>query len=223
MADSAILSKAIVVQTQEEERYRLARALQNGAAQLFANAALEVETSLRLMDEQPQAAREGLVALIAELKQGLADVRDLIAELQPPLLNEFGLAASLNKLAEGFGKRTGIATVLNGWESLAERLPSTMEMAVFRIIQEALENAHTHSHGTLVQINLTQTSECLIVTIADNGRGFATTSDPIAPGRRLGLVAMSDRAELIGGQLQVFSEPARGVRVVLTVPHRGRA
>src|SRR5512140_3575247 len=102
MNDAATLSKAVVVQTQEEERYRLARALQNGPAQLFANAALEIETSLRLMEEQPDAARAGLLALIAELRQGLGEVRDLIAELQPPLLGEFGLGISLRKYIEDF-------------------------------------------------------------------------------------------------------------------------
>ena len=222
MADLTTLSKAVVVQTQEEERYRLARALQNGAAQLFANAALEIETSLRLMDEHPDAAREGLVALMAELKQGLADVRDLIAELQPPLLHEFGLAPSLRKHTDDFSNRTGISISFTGWETLTNRLPSTMEMAIFRIVQEALENVRSHAQATDVQVTLDQTAERLVVTIADNGRGFATANGPVSSGRRLGIVAMSDRAELLGGQLQVFSEPARGVRVVLTVPLRGR-
>ncbi|MBI4788155.1 MAG: sensor histidine kinase [Chloroflexi bacterium] len=223
MADSTTQSKAVVVQTQEEERYRLARALQNGPAQILANAALEIETSLRLMDDQPAAAREGLTALISELRNGLADVRDLIAELQPPLLHEFGLAASLAKLTDDFSTRTGLAIALSGWQTLADRLPSTMEMAIFRIIQEALENVQSHAHATEAQIILEQSAERLVVTVADNGRGFATANEPIPAGRRLGIVAMSDRAELLGGQLQVFSEPARGVRVVLTVPLRGRA
>jgi two-component system, NarL family, sensor histidine kinase DegS len=218
-----MLSKAIVVQTQEEERYRLARALQSRVAQIFANAALEVETSLRLMDEQPEAARDGLSALITELRQGLSDVRDLIAELQPPLLGEFGLAASLDKYTHEFTERTHIVCNLSGWETLVERLPSTMEMAIFRIIQEALENVRTHAQATIVQISLEQSTGNLVVTVADNGRGFATTNGPIPAGRRLGLVAMSDRAELMGGQLQVFSEPARGVQVVLTVPLLGRS
>jgi two-component system sensor histidine kinase DegS len=223
MVDSAMLSKAVVVQAQEEERYRLARALQNGPGQLFANAALEIETSIRLMEEQPEAAREGLSALVAELRQGLADLRDLIAELQPPLLGEFGLAFGLQRYTANFLRKTGISASLNGWETLAERLPSTMEMAIFRIIQEALENVSAHAHASHVDINLNCTSEQMIVTVADNGRGFDTGNGPLPPGRRLGLVAMSDRAELLGGQLQLFSEPARGVRVVLTIPMHGHS
>lgn len=218
MADTLSLSKAVVVQTQEEERYRLSRALQSGPAQVLANAALEIETCLRLMDEQPAAVREGLVALLAELRQGLSDVRNLIADLQPPLLAELGLAASVQKYANDFASRTGIVTTLSGWDGLKERLPATMEMAAFRIVQEALENVHTHARATSVQINLERTPEQFIVTVADNGQGFAALNEMVAPGRRLGLVAMRDRAELLGGQLQIFSEPARGSRVVLTVP-----
>lgn len=220
MSNSTALSKAVVVQTQEEERYRLARALQSGPAQVFANAALELETSLNLMDEQPEAARAGLSALIAELRQGLSDVRALIAELQPPLLVECGLGPSLAKYGEAFAGRSGIALTMTGVESFVERLPSTMEVAIFRIIQEALENVHSHAQATQAQITLERTPGKLAVIVEDNGRGFVSENDSLTPGRRLGLVAMADRAELLNGQLQVFSEPAHGVRVVLTVPFR---
>lgn len=218
MADSSTLSKAIVVQTQEEERYRLARALQDGPAQLLANAALEIETSLRLLDDQPAAARAGLVALSAELRQGLQAMKDLIADLQPPLLDELGLGASLQKYADSFSIRTEIATDLMGWESLSERLPPTMEVAIFRIVQNALENVRAHAHATRAQIRLECHADRLVVTIEDNGQGFTVTEVSPPPRRRLGLVAMSDRAELLGGQLQVFSDPSRGVRVILTIP-----
>lgn len=223
MVEPTTWSKATLVQTQEEERYRLARSLQNGPAQLFANAVLELETSLRLLDADPQAAREGLNALLAEMRQGLAGVRDLIADLQPPLLAELGLAASLKKYTDDFLKRTGITTTFSGGNSLAERLPATMEMAIFRIVQEALENVRAHAHATRAQVSLERTPDRLVVTIVDNGRGF-NPDDSINPSvRRLGLVAMRDRAELIDGHLHVFSEPSRGVRVVLTAPLRGYA
>ncbi len=221
MSTSTALSKAVVVQTQEEERYRLARALQSGPAQVFANAALEIETSLRLMDEQPESARAGLTALVAELKVGLREIRDLIAELQPPLLGECGLGPSLRKYSEAFTRRSGIELTLTGVDSFSERFPSTMEVAIFRIIQEALENVRSHAQATRAQIIVERAPGKITVVVEDNGRGFVTPNDAPTPGRRLGLVAMTDRAELLNGQLQVFSEPAHGVRVVLTVPFRG--
>jgi len=219
MADPTVLAKAIVVQTQEEDRYRIARLLHEGPAQLLANAALEIETSLRLMDTQPGTAREGLTVLLLELRRGLDDLRALIAELQPPLLSELGLTASLEKYADSFSKQTGIAVQLSGWDALTERLPATMETAIFRIAQEALENVRDHSHASRVEVKLDYTPERLTVTISDNGHGFDVTQG-IAIGRRLGLVAMRDRAELLGGNLQVFSAPGHGVRVMLTAPTR---
>lgn len=214
-----MLAKAVVVQTQEEERYRLARSLQDGPGQLLANAALEIETCLALMNDQPEAAREGLTALLGELRQGLTSVRDLVAELAPPLLNELGLSASLQKYSEEFSIRTGIRVILRGWEALTERFPATMEMAIFRVVQEALDNVREHAHARQVEVVLELALDRFTVTIADNGRGFDTTQ-PIAPSRRLGLVSMRDRAELLDGNLQIFSEPGHGVRVVLTAPMR---
>jgi two-component system sensor histidine kinase DegS len=217
MADPATLAKAIIVQAQEEERYRLAHSLQDGPGQLLANAALEIETCLRLMNDQPDAAREGLTALLRELRDGLSGVRDLIAELQPPLLDELGLRSSLQKYTEDFSNRTGIRVNLRGWDAQTERFPATMEIAIFRIIQEALANVRAHAHAKSVVIELETTPDQFTVTIADDGKGF-NTAQPIAPGRRLGLVAMRDRAELLGGTLHLFSEPGQGVRVVMTAP-----
>ncbi len=217
MVDSSSLSKAMVVQAQEEERYRLAQYLQEGPAQLFANAAVEIETSLRLMENEPESARAGLLSLAGELRQALSEIRDVIADLQPPLLVEFGLLPSLQRYAREFSRRAGIATSLVGWDDLSERLPATMEAAIFRIIQEALENVRTHAQATQAEIRLDNKVEQLVVTIADNGKGFCA-KEGLAEKRRLGLVAMSDRAELLGGHLQIFSDPARGVCVVLAVP-----
>ncbi len=216
MADS---TRALLIQAQEEEHYRMARRLQNGPAQLLANAALEVETCLRLMDTQPHTARQGLTALGQELQQGLSDLRGIIAELQPPLLNELGLVASLNKHAKRLARQTRLDIQLSGWDALAERLPAIMEAAIFRIVQEALDNVREHARASRVRVQLERAAEQVIVTISDNGQGFDNSSGA-APGRRLGLIAMRDRAELLKGNLQIFTEPGKGVRVVLTVPLR---
>lgn len=219
MAESTVLAKAVAVQTQEEERYRLARSLQDGPGQILANAALEVETCLRLMNDQPDAARAGLTDLLSELRVGLNNVRSLVADLAPPLLTELGLSASLAKLAEDYANRNGISVTLRGWENLDERLPATMELAIFRVVQEALDNVREHARASQVQVSLELSPDRLTVTVVDNGMGF-DASQPVAPGRRLGMVTMRDRAELLGGNLQVFSQPGQGVQVVLAAPVR---
>ena len=218
MTNPTAQTKAIVVQTQEEERYRLARMLQAGPAQLLANATFEIETCLRLIGTQPQTAHAGLESLLRELQQGLNDMRDLISNLQPPLLEELGLVASLRKYVTRFSEQTNIPVDLIGWEQLTERLPATVELSIFRIIQEALENIRHHSQATQAQVEFAFQNGYLTILIGDNGKGFAPTS--LAPGRRWGLVVMQDRAESLEGNLQIFSEPGNGVRVILTAPLR---
>ncbi len=212
-------SHAVAVQTQEEERYRIARAVQSGPGQLLANAAMEIETALRLMDKDPATARKGLGALLEELRYGLQDLQRLVGELQPPLLNDLGLVASLNKICADFSIQTGISIQLSGWERLAKRLPASMEIAVFRIVYEALDNVQRHSQATQVQVAFEQTHAGLRVTIEDNGRGFDLgTYGMTNTGRRLGLIAMRDRAEFLSGKLNLYSEIGKGTRVVLNIP-----
>jgi two-component system sensor histidine kinase DegS len=219
MADSITLPKALLVQAQEEERRRIARWLHDGPAQLLANAALEIETCLRLMDAQPQTARAGLTALLQELRAGLGNTRGIIAELQPPLLDELGLSASVTQYVEHFARQNHLAVQLDGWDALRQRLPATMETALFRVVQESLDNVREHARATRVLVRLERTAEHLRVTISDDGKGFDHAHS--APtGRRLGLIAMRDRAESLNGNLQIFSEPGKGVRVVLNIPQR---
>lgn len=216
MPDPSIQATAIIVQTEEEERYRLAKILQHGPAQLLANATVEIETCLRLMHTQPQVAQAGLQDLLAELQTGLVNLRNLIAGLQPPLLREMGLVVAVEKCVNQIAEQAGIHITMRGWERLTERLPATVEFALFRILQEALENVRDHSRASHAEVVLEQIGEQLQMLIADNGQGFAPQN--ANGGRRLGLVAMRDRAELLGGNLHLFSEPGRGVRVVLSMP-----
>ncbi|MBI3536819.1 MAG: sensor histidine kinase [Chloroflexi bacterium] len=210
---------AILVQTQEEERYRLARALQNGPGQLLANAAMEIETCLRLMEQDPSAARQGLAALLLEMRGGLDDLRHLVRELQPPLLNDLGLAASLVKSAADFENRFNISVEVIGWEKLTGRLPASMELGIFRIVHEALDNVAQHARAKRVQIILELGTDSISVTIADDGSGFdLNTYGAGNSERRLGLIAMRDRAEFLGGHLHVYSDIDRGTRVVFIAP-----
>jgi two-component system sensor histidine kinase DegS len=218
---SSALSTALIIQTQEEERYRLARRLVNGPAQLLANAVFEIEHCIPLLDSEPQVARTGLQALLDELKQGLDDFRDLVADLQPPLLAELGLAKSIERYVERFGQRYAITLRLAGWETLPRRLPSTLETAIFRIIQEALNNVRLHSGASIVEIQAALDDQQILITISDNGRGFILPDDtPLNHHRQLGLVGMRDRAQAVGGQLQIFTEPRHGVRVVVRLPYQ---
>lgn len=219
--DESTLDPSLFLQLQEEERQRLAHALTSGPGQILANALMEVEYSLPLLEKNPKVALTGLRALRNELREGLAQLKDYVAELQPPLLDEMGLGPSVNLYCASFGERTGLRVECHGCETFTERYPVTIEIALFRILQEALMNVHTHAKATRVRVELARRTNQVQMTIQDNGRGFALRANAMPKKRQLGLIAMHDRAELLGGQLQLFSKTGEGVRVVVTIPYHG--
>jgi two-component system sensor histidine kinase DegS len=215
------LNPSIFLQLQEEERQRLAHALMDGPGQILANALMEIEYSLPLLEKNPQVAIAGLNALRNELRNGLSQLQNYVAELQPPLLEEMGLGQSVNQYVKKFGKLTGLRVECQGCELFHERFPITIEIALFRILQEALMNVQTHSKASRVRVELVRGADQVQITIQDNGRGFVPRAQPTPQKRQLGLIAMRDRAELLRGQLQLFSEVGHGVRVVVTIPYHG--
>lgn len=216
---SAELSTIRAIRSQEEERHRIAQAIQKGLAQLLANALSELQSYDRILENDPQAAREGLFHLKEELRDGLDEVRWLISNLQrPPLLADLGLAAGLRRYVEGYRKRSGIEVDLD-IDELRERLPATMEVAIFRIVQEALQNVHKYAQATRVNVDFQRDSDLLVFTVEDNGRGFDIEPPIGQRDKNLKLIGMYDRATLLQGELRVFSKRGHGTKVILSVPY----
>ena len=216
---SAELSTIRAIRSQEEERYRIAQAIQKGLAQLLANALFELQSYDRIVENDPQAAREGLFHLKEELREGLEEVRWLTSNLQPPpLLADLGLAAGLRRYVEGYQKRSGIEVDLD-IDELTERLPATMEVAIFRIIQEALQSVHKYVQATRVNIDFQRDSDLLVFTVEDNGRGFDVEPPMGQRDRSLELIGMYDRATLLQGEVRVFKKMDHGTKVILSVPY----
>lgn len=215
------LNPSIFLQMQEEERQRLAHALMDGPGQVLANALMEIEYSLPLLQTNPSVALAGLHALRNELRMGLAQIKDYVAELQPPFLDEMGLGPSLSAYVRTFAARTGIRAACDGCDQFHERYPATIEIALFRILQEALANVELHAQASAVEVAISRTLTRVSLSIRDNGRGFAPDAHGMPKKRQLGIIAMRDRAELLGGQMQLFTESGRGVRVVVTIPYHG--
>lgn len=217
--DASSLSIPVFFQFQEEERYRVARALMRGPGQILANTLVELEHCIPLIGSDPSAAEEGISALREEIRSGFEELKSLVAELQPPLLDEMGLGPSLKKYAENLQARNNIEIDCAGCESVSDRLPFTMETAIFRIVQEALGNVLAHSGATVATVQIARIANQVCVEVSDNGRGFNAKEGARAKPRQLGLIGMYDRASLIGGQLQIYSQVRKGTRVVLKVPY----
>jgi two-component system sensor histidine kinase DegS len=216
--DDDIWPRIRIIQSQEEERSRLARELEDGVGQLLANAVFELASCRYLLETEGQAVDDGLAALQTELEQGLSDVRHLIADLDPPsMLGSFGLVAGLRRYLERYEARTGLEFHMDV-RAITERLPATIEIAIFRVIQEALENVRRHAQASRVEVNIYEEDGCLVFSVTDDGVGLQAGLVG-SRGRSLGLVSMHDRAELLMGRLRVRSDTQQGTQLILSIPY----
>jgi len=202
----------------EDERRRLARDLHDGPAQTLAAALFGVDLAVSALDRAPAKAREELLAARALVRDALDDVRALMTGLRPRLLEERGLVVALNALAAMpplWGTEVLVETQGIGTE---ERLPAEIELALFRIAQEAVSNARRHGAASRAQVSLTVKRGAAGLLIVDDGRGFLC--EPGIPWalRGEGLPGMRERAELLGGTLRVESAPGAGTRIEVTLP-----
>jgi len=212
-----LLTLTQVVQAQEEEYHRLAQEISDGVGQVLANAIFELEYCQHLLDGDPVLIKEGLNSLQAELRAGLGRARQLVIDLQPPLLAELGLPATLRQYVRDYKKTFNLDVELQ-LDDLRQRLPATMEVALFRVIQEALQNVVKHSAATRVTVTFQRQAPHLVFIIEDNGHGFVEPAPARSRVRPRGLAHMRQRAELLQGQLEIHSQKGRGTRVTLTVP-----
>jgi signal transduction histidine kinase len=201
-----------VVSGQELERRRLARELHDETGQaltsiLLGLRAVEETDSAEQMHEAASELRELVVAT-------LQDVRRLAVQLRPKALDDFGLAAALERLAQTFAESTGIHVDLEA-QLGKERLPPEVETTLYRIVQEALTNVVKHADASRVSILLVRRDASATAVIEDDGRGFDSQA---AREDGLGLLGMRERVELHDGRLTVESQAGSGTTLVVEVP-----
>src|SRR5918997_6916520 len=202
----------------EEERRRLARELHDGPAQALAAALFGVDLAVGALDRAPATAREELLVARALVRDALDDVRALMAGLRPRLLEERGLVVALKVMAAMpplWGTEVSVETQGFGAE---ERLPADVELALFRIAQEAVSNARRHGAASRVRVSLVVRPDVAELLVADDGRGFLWEPEFGWSSRGEGLPGMRERAELLGGTLRVESAPGAGTRIAVTLP-----
>jgi two-component system sensor histidine kinase DegS len=207
-----------VLQSHEEERSQLARELEETVGQLLANAVFELASCRHLLSNDDEAVSDGLDSLQMELEQGLANIRHFITDLEPAtVLGNFGLGGGVRRYLEQYETRTKIKTQLRIKTNIG-RLPSIIEISIFRIIQEALRNVQQHANATQVDIVFEENNSTLEFSVTDDGEGL-TPNRVDASKKNLGMARMVDYAELLNGKLRVLSEPKRGTKVILSIPY----
>jgi signal transduction histidine kinase len=197
-----------LLEGQELERKRLARELHDETGQALASILLGLKTLEREVGAEPLAVIRNLVA------SALGDVRRLTVELRPPALDDFGLAAALERLAGVVAERSGLNVDVNVGVR-AGTLPPEHETAIYRVVQEALTNVVKHASAKSISIVVTTADGMVRTMIEDDGVGFAFGA---VREEALGLVGMRERALLLGGRFDVESSPGRGTTIVAEIP-----
>jgi len=203
-----------LIRQHEDQRHRLARELHDETAQVFSAMTLQ----LGLLREESGDTGPRLDTLRGLVDTGMESIRRVADDLRPPVLDDLGLAAALHAVAADFGERSAITTRFDTSGSLPA-LGEDAELALFRVLQEALANVARHAGASSVSVELRGDAGGLSLAVIDDGRGF--DPDSSADGGRMGLVGMQERMLAVGGRLVVHAAPGQGARLVAQVPAGG--
>lgn len=206
---------ARALDTAEEERKRVARELHDDTAQTLASLLIRLRTVRGAATEQNRAK------LLDDLRDELSDAIDRMRRfaqgLRPPALDMLGLLAALEAHARRLGELEGLEIDLEA-DPIEGLLSEHGELALYRILQEALSNVVRHARATRVQIVVRRHQDRVVATVEDDGRGFDLGAIETDADRGLGLFGMEERAAYIGGRFEVRSERGEGTRVRIDIP-----
>ncbi len=202
------------VRAREEEARRIAHELHDEAGQLLASVHIALDDIAAQIPERSAAVR-GIRELLDRVEEQL---RRLSRELRPTILDDLGLTPAVEWLTQGIMERTGIPI---GVEASIGRLPSLIETALYRIVQEGITNAIRHAAPTRITVRLRQEGTTIYAAVHDDGRGFDAEETMNRPGDRgLGLIGMRERVEALGGRLALRSAAGQGTEVAVAIPIR---
>jgi len=207
---------AAITEGQEEERKRLARELHDETAQALIALGQQVEMADKLLATNPQRAAERLQRAREMLSEALEGVRRFSRDLRPIYLEDLGFVPALEMLAEEARQRQELAVEFRT-SGPVRRLPPEIELAAYRIVQEALHNVVQHAQAGHAWVEARFVPQALVLSVRDDGKGFETPDLPDAMAREghFGLMGMQERALLYGGTLSIESAPGRGTEVTV--------
>lgn len=210
-----------IIEAQEAERLRVARELHDGVNQVLASAKMRLRKVEEIASELKPAAREILSRSHRLIRQALEENRRIAQNLRPSDLDELGLAAACQNFCKELRLRTNL-TVTCSAPRLRQRLAAMVELNLFRIVQEAVNNAEKHARAKTVAVRIGRQGDSMMLQIRDDGRGFDAQEPKAgkAMGHGNGLSNMRERALAVGGTCEVKSIPRRGTVVTVRVPFK---
>ena len=232
--------KAQIIKAQEEERHRMSRELHDGPAQDIESILLQLSNVETLIDDNLSAAKESIKDLHEQLNDCLSSIKQIIFNLRPLALETFGLSAAIKQLVNSLSDRS-ILSVEFKVDGKEIALPKYVEMAIFRIVQESLNNVVHHSGTNKAQVRVLYGPSSLSILVQDEGKGFDADENfklEESTGKKIdlssveyykdaeiancyyGLLGMRERARIIGAELRILSEKGKGTKVHCKVPYK---
>ncbi|BEU88653.1 two-component sensor histidine kinase DegS [Selenomonas sp. TAMA-11512] len=230
---------AQVIKAQEEERFRVSRELHDGPAQDIANLIFQSSIIERMIDKDAEEAKRGLQELREMVRGCLGDIRQIIFDMRPMSLDDLGLTPALSQLVSKMRDR-GMVDASFTVDGDERKFSKYVEVSVFRIVQEALNNVAHHSGTLKAEVRVLFSATAMALTVTDKGNGFdpdkpmpkKTATEDFEEDRDVndpkqrhleggyGLLGMKERAAIIGAELKITSKPGEGTRVHLRLPYR---
>ncbi len=208
-----------LISAQEEERKRVARELHDDLGQSLSSTAISVEVAQKALESDPESAAAQLEQANGIIADATDRMYDIILGLRPSVLDDLGLLPALRSHADRSLEPEGIEYEITT-SGLGDRLPAHIETALFRIFQEAMSNMVRHARASRASFSIEVEGDVLFARITDDGIGFDPSVYPAhQDGKRgLGILGMSERANLIGGKLKLKSERGKGTTLDIEIP-----
>lgn len=208
-----------VVQAQEAERQRIGRELHDETGQSLTAIGLGLRGVTNTLYQDPEKAANHLKQLQGLVAHSLTELQRLISDLRPSQLDDLGLTAALRWYAGEVENRTGLKVHFEV-KGAQQELPSEAKTALFRVVQEALNNVIKHAYAQNVSIQLDYGVQGVTVIVRDDGRGFDMNRQRSGNRPSWGLIGMQERATLLGGSVEIQSEIGQGTQVKVAIPYR---
>jgi signal transduction histidine kinase len=205
---------AYLQNVREDERIHIAREMHDELGQLLTGFKMDVSLlRKRLAGNTDPVVKEKLEYMLMMVDEAVKFVRNLASELRPSILDDLGLISALEWHSREFEKRHNIKV---DFRPLVHELTTSSVIAtgLFRIFQESMTNVARHSNATHVDVSLGIVNDEIILSIADNGKGFDPSS---STKKTLGLLGMRERATMLGGRMDILSEPGKGTKIIITI------
>jgi two-component system sensor histidine kinase UhpB len=207
-----------LVEVQEAERRTLSRELHDRVGQNLTALSINLDILNNALHDDAHAEHRARIRDSASLLESTVDsIENVMAELRPPMLDDYGLVPALQWFAKDFSRRTGIEVSVHG-DDRADRLAPAVEIALFRIAQEALTNVAKHAGASRVDVSLEQRNGSCWMTVSDDGIGIEAQERGDAHRHGLGMVNMRERSEAVGGRFDARRSPRGGTEIEIRIP-----